>query len=150
MKNEILKYLNQFSDDEFHPINDFIKAAYGEAKMEQAKGHLQKLSDSKPPLIEVFSSKHTRWGIHTPNIHPDINVIADLNNWEVKAKITDEGRDKLKEQTFFWYQTENAKLQYEDYPRLKRQARIAIIVSIIAIAVPLILELIRMITKKQT
>lgn len=42
---------------------------------------------------------------------------------------------KKQELDLKWYQTENAKIQYNDYPRLKRRARNAFILSIISVLI---------------
>jgi hypothetical protein len=53
------------------------------------------LRDSRPALIEVVGQRDSRFGLYTANINANHNVIADLDNWPVQARITDDGRKHL-------------------------------------------------------
>lgn len=153
MKNEILQYLNSFSDNDFHEINSFLKKFGTERdKLFEMRGSLTFLDDKKK--IEVAGSTHYRLSLETPNIAEDKNVVADLDNWIIRAKITDLGREEIKEANKkkmesekMWYDTANAKRQYEDYPLVKRRAKTAIIVSIISVLIALAALLIKSIWK---
>lgn len=90
---KILNYLHSFKDYEFHELNDFIKQELSDTHISIIRKELTRLSDGKK--IEVLANNHTRWELHTPNIHPDHNVIADLDNWIVKAKIDPSYRETL-------------------------------------------------------
>ncbi|HEY8660971.1 MAG TPA: hypothetical protein VIL78_18210 [Hanamia sp.] len=135
MKNEILQHLFTFKDNEYHEINDFLKQNYGnDIRLFEMRGALTFLIDTH--LIEVADSAHYRLSLATPNIDPNKNIKANLDNWLIRAKILEAGRDKIEEENFkkmqatkAWYETENAKIQYENYPTIKRQAKYALIIA---------------------
>ena len=89
----IITYLNSFNDNEFHELNDFFKSNFSDTNLELIRSEITRLSDKKK--IDVVGNNHSRWTTHTPNIHPEHNVVADLDNWIVRAKIHNDYRDIL-------------------------------------------------------
>jgi hypothetical protein len=96
MKTEIVEFLYSFKDYEYHEINQFLKDKFPDAPLDIIKRALYKLSEEKK--IDVVGQTYSRLGLHTPNIHPDYNVIATLDNWIIRAKITEDEREKLDEE----------------------------------------------------
>lgn len=89
-----------------------------------------------------------RFGQPTHNIVPDKTAIADLDNWKVYAKIEEAGRKFLAEEELKWYQSEIAKRQYDEFPKVEQRAqtsftysRIAILVAISSIIVSILLKI---------
>jgi len=89
----IITYLNSFQDNEFHELNEFLKTTLSDINLELIRSEITKMSDKKK--IDVVGNAHSRWTLHTPNIHPNNNVIADLDNWIVRAKIHNDYRETL-------------------------------------------------------
>lgn len=98
MKKAILKYLYSFEDRQYHELNDFIRQQGWEEYLFDVRQILQQLYDSKQ--IELFNCSSIRWTQYTriPEISQYENVMATLDNWKLKARLTDSERDKIGEQ----------------------------------------------------
>lgn len=92
----IITYLNSFKDNDFHELNEFLKTNFADTNLELLRSEITKMSGKN--IIDVVGSAHTRWTLHTPNIHSDHNVVADLDNWIVRAKIHYDYRETLDSQ----------------------------------------------------
>jgi hypothetical protein len=69
----------------------------------------------------------------------------NLNDLEIFGRILEKGAAELANSTKNWYETENARFQYENSPKIERRAkaalinsRIAIVISLLALGYPLI------------
>ena len=60
-----------------------------------------------------------------------------------KANIAEEEKEKSQDKKKKWYDSENARLAFEDYPRVKKQSQIAIAVSVITVVITVLLELLK-------
>ena len=89
----IITYLNSFNDNDFHELNEFLKSNFSNTNLELIRSEITRMSDKKK--IDVVGNSHSRWTLHTPNIHPEHNVVADLDNWIVRAKIHNDYREIL-------------------------------------------------------
>lgn len=89
----IITFLNSFKDNDFHELNEFLKTNFADTNLELIRSEMTRISDNKK--IEVVGNNHNRWTLHTPNIHPEHNVEADLDNWIVRAKINYNYRETL-------------------------------------------------------
>ncbi len=89
----ITTYLNSFKDNDFHELNEFLKTNFSDINLELIRSEITSMSDKNK--IDVIDNGHTRWTLHTPNIHPEYNVVANLDNWIVSAKIHYNYRETL-------------------------------------------------------
>ena len=82
--------------------------------------------------IEVKENRHSRIGLPTrlnPNDYQ--NTETNLDNWRMFARITEASKDKIQSSKKMWYDTENARRQFEDYPQTKQRTIRAFTLSII-------------------
>lgn len=93
IRKQVTEYLYSFKDNDFHELNNFLKSSFPDEHINTIKNEIQALSIKK--RIEVEADRHLRWTQYTGNIHPEHNVIADLENWKVAAKINADYRETL-------------------------------------------------------
>lgn len=145
MTEPLLDYLNTQPSDDYVLINDLLKThdQYKSKSTEQLRQFLSKLVlDGK---VQVKDDGHQRLGLHTrlqPTDHQ--NTMTDLDNWLMYARISDKGKDIIQSNKKAWYDTENARRQFEDYPQTKQRAIWAFRLSILAIIVTLVLGLLKL------
>ena len=145
MTDALISLLNSQLTDDFVLINDILKSddQYKSKSTEQLRQYLSKLVVDGQ--IEVKDKAHSRLGLHTRLNPTDYqNTMTDLDNWLIYAKITELGKEKILSINKFWYDTENARRQFEDYPKTKQRAIWAFWISIIAIIVTVILWLLKL------
>lgn len=145
MTDALLAFLNSQTTDDFILINDVLKSneQYKTKSLEDLHQYLSKLVlDGK---IQVKDNKHSRIGLPTklnPNDYQ--NTYTDLDNWQMFARITEQGKDKVQSSNKMWYDTENARRQFEDYPKTKQRTIWAFRLSILAIIITIILGLLKL------
>jgi hypothetical protein len=145
MTDPLLDYLNLQTSDDYVLINDILKThnKYSSKSSKQLQQYLSNLvNDGK---IEIKDKAHRRLGLHTLLNATDYqNTMTDLDNWFVHARITEKGKDQLQSGNKVWYDTINARRQYEDYPQTRQRALWAFRISILAIVVTIILGLLKL------
>lgn len=131
IKRQILQFLYDHDDSQFHDISHITKASAIRNDPAQLKQTIAQLDNDKMILLQ--NSMDNRYmGYYEKNI----------DTYTIYCKINDGGRNYIEDSKKNWYDTANAKRQYEDYPKVKKQAKDAIIVSVIAIIVSVVLAVI--------
>lgn len=140
MTDNLLNFLQLHLNDDYVLINDFLKSnhQYKTKSCEQLQQYLSKLvAEGK---IEVQGKAHKQLGIHTRLNQGDYqNTLTDLDNWPMLARITELGKKEIQSSSKMWYDTENAKRQFHDYPKTKLRTIWAFIISIISLGVTIVL-----------
>ncbi len=94
MFQKIISHLYSYNDNKWHRINEFLKEQFSDENINDVKIAIEKLVQNNRILIE--NNTHTRLNLGSRINDSDYqNTLRDLDNLEIKAKLTHEEREKL-------------------------------------------------------
>src|SRR5689334_11632650 len=94
MFNEIVTYLYWFDDKSFHSLNDFLQEKFGDVDLADIRAALVKLVLTN--RIEIEHDTHRGLNNYSRINQTDIqNTFRDLSNLPIKARLTEEEREKM-------------------------------------------------------
>jgi hypothetical protein len=148
MEIEILQLLHS-SKLRWTKLNELLKENLprlnNREQAEEAKNVLSPLVEST--MIEVQNNAFLQLG---QDMNGESSRFYDLNNLEILGRIMEKGANELASLTKRWYETENARMQFENYHKLELKARravvnsrIAILIAILALISPLVVWLLK-------
>lgn len=147
MEDEILEYLNANNGSyKFIELNMFLMEKYNDEMCEEIRKALVTLETSGK--ISVKENRHLHMCSMVKLKPTDkSNTITTLNNYDIYAKLEEPGRKFIKEQGLMWYQTEIAKRQFDDYPKIKSKSKWTFWIAIITAGVVIIELILKLVDK---
>jgi hypothetical protein len=131
IKKQILQYLSDRDDGQYHDVSHITKASAIKDDPGQLKQIIAQLDNDK--MIELRNSTDNRYmGYYNDNI----------TNYTIYCKIKDTGKAHIISMAQNFYSSELAKMQFIDYPETKRIAKEGVVTAKKAIKISILIGLI--------